>query len=117
MPGNTRTMYHGTSNANARSILRNGFRPSTGGMLGAGVYVSADPNKAREYGDTILAVEVRCGKTKQIDSQNHPLRTSWAADGYDSAWVPPHCGMVASGRTETCVRDPRRIRIKGVAVH
>ena len=28
---------------------------------------------------------------------------------YDTAWVPPHCGMVASGLEEDCVWNPQRI--------
>ena len=61
--GKTMTMYHGTSQSNARSIVANGFRPSTGGMLGAGVYVTADPEKAKRYGNTLITVEVKTGKT------------------------------------------------------
>ena len=29
--------------------------------------------------------------------------------GYDTAWVPPHCGMVPSGLEEDCVYDTKRI--------
>ena len=109
--GRTMTMYHGTTSQNARSIMRNGFWPSRTGMLGEGVYVSTDIDKARAYGQCILVLEVQLGKTKKIDSQAHPMRTSWHDHGYDSAWVPAHCGMVRSGLTETCVFDPQRIRV------
>mmetsp|Transcript_33443 Transcript_33443/g.93841 ORF Transcript_33443/g.93841 Transcript_33443/m.93841 type:complete len:210 (+) Transcript_33443:78-707(+) len=112
--GKTMTMYHGTSEARARAILQGGFKPSSGGMLGAGVYVSADLAKARKYGDTILDLEVKLGKIKRIDSQGHPMRTSWNSHGYDSAWVPAACGMVHSGLTETCVFNPKRIRVVSV---
>ena len=45
----------------------NGFRPSNNGMLGPGVYVSQDINKARPYGDgTILTVSVNTGVVKMI---------------------------------------------------
>ena len=37
--------YHGTSSNVANLILANGFRPSTGGMLGRGVYWSDDVAK------------------------------------------------------------------------
>ncbi|CAE7224056.1 unnamed protein product [Symbiodinium natans] len=109
--GKTMKMYHGTTAANAQSILENGFKPSSNGMLGKGVYVSADIEKAKRYGHSVLEVEAKLGKTKKIDSQSHPMRTSWHSHGYDSAWVPANCGMVSSGLTETCIFDPDRIRV------
>lgn len=109
--GRTMKMYHGTTYANAQSIIDNGFNTSSGGMLGQGVYLSADIEKAKRYGSSILVVEAKLGKTKKIDSQSHPMRTSWNSHGYDSAWVPADCGMVHSGLTETCVFDPDRIRV------
>ena len=113
--GKTMTMYHGTSQSNAQSIVANGFRPSTGGMLGAGVYVSTDPAKAKRYGDTLITVEVKTGRTKKITSQSDPMSTTWNSNGYNSAWVPENCGMVPSGRTETCVFNPNRVRVRNVA--
>ena len=112
--GKTMKMYHGTTYANAQSIMENGFNPSSGGMLGQGVYLSADIEKAKNYGSSILVVEAKLGKIKKIDSQSHPMRTSWNSHGYDSAWVPAHCGMVPSGLTETCVFDPDRIRVMSI---
>ena len=109
--GKTMKMYHGTTAANAQSIMENGFNPSSDGMLGQGVYLSADIEKAKRYGSSILVVEAKLGKVKKIDSQTHPMRTSWNSHGYDSAWVPADCGMVHSGLTETCVFDPDRIRV------
>ena len=109
--GKTMKMYHGTTPANAKSIMKTGFNPSSSGMLGEGVYVSSDIEKAKRYGSAILTVEVKLGRTKKIDSQSHPMRTSWNTQGYDSAWVPPNCGMVHSGLTETCVFDRNRIRV------
>ena len=37
----------------------NGFRPSNNGMLGPGVYVSQDINKARAYGELAMAPSSR----------------------------------------------------------
>ena len=57
-----RTGFHGTTAANAQSIIRDGFRPSNGGMLGAGVYWSDDIQKTRGYGDgTVLKLSIRPG--------------------------------------------------------
>uniref|UniRef100_A0A3Q3WEK9 Uncharacterized protein n=1 Tax=Mola mola TaxID=94237 RepID=A0A3Q3WEK9_MOLML len=117
-------MYHGTSVASARLIISNGFKQSSSGMLGQGVYVSRDKKKADSYplgskstDRVILALHVRPGRVKRIDKADHPLRTTWHANGYDTAWVPPNCGMtlVRSGREEDCVFDPKRVEVVGIA--
>lgn len=107
-------MYHGTSLDAARSILREGFRPSTKGLLGSGVYVTKDPTKARQYGDVIVECDVHVGAVAVIDRKHHPLQKCWAAHGYDAAWIPPTGGtsaatVGASGLEEHCVGDPRRV--------
>ena len=107
----TRTGYHGTTKGAAQAILATGFKPSSGGMLGAGVYWSDDLEKARCYGDgAVLRLSVRPGKVKRIDSQGHPLQTSWRHT-HDTAWVPGACGMVGSGRSENCTatRSPASV--------
>merc|ERR1712129_116464 len=108
------TMFHGTSATSARSIRDHGFRQSSNGMLGRGVYLSRDPAKARAYGNTILSCQVSVGRVKRIDRQGHPLQKIWHEAGYDTAWVPPKCGMVPSGLEEDCVWDPQRIRVVNV---
>ncbi|TRY95505.1 hypothetical protein DNTS_026162 [Danionella cerebrum] len=112
------TMYHGTTMETAQKIKREGFRPSSDGMLGPGVYVSRSFKKATRYPLTdrhkdlaILKLRVRVGKVKKIDYQGHPLQKSWHQNGYDCAWVPPNCGMVPSGLEEDCVYDPTRIEV------
>ncbi|XP_035510182.1 uncharacterized protein LOC118322578 [Morone saxatilis] len=114
----TYVMYHGTSSRNARSILASGFCQSADGMLGRGVYLSRDLNKARCYpaghpesDQVVIRVKVNVGKVIAINYQNHPLQKSWHEYGYDTAWVPPLCGMVSCGLEEDCVWDPRRIEI------
>ncbi|KAL1280721.1 hypothetical protein QQF64_015321 [Cirrhinus molitorella] len=117
-PGSkTYIMYHGTTMKNALKIYDKGFRQSSGGMLGCGVYVSRSKEKASHYpvydkGEplAILKVEVQVGKVKRIDYQGHPLQKTWNLHGYDTAWVPPNCGMVHSGLEEDCVYDPSRIK-------
>ena len=79
-------------------------------MLGPGVYVSQDINKARAYGDgTILTVRVVTGVVKMITGPQDRDGT-WQVGGqvYDSAWVKP--GVQPSGE-EHCVRDSRRIKV------
>ena len=113
-PPNTLDGYHGTDPDAARSIIANGFRPSPGGMLGAGVYWSDQESKARNYGTAILRLRVRPGKVKRIDRQGHPQQTSWS-QAYDTAWVPAGCGMVPSGLSENCTKDPGRISVVAVS--
>lgn len=118
------TMYHGTSVASARLIIVNGFKQSSVGMLGKGVYVSRNMKKAAHYPPrcqsadrVVLQLHVRPGRVKRIDKDNHPMQLSWHANGYDTAWVPPNCGIraVPSGLEEDCVFDPKRVEVIGIA--
>lgn len=118
------TMYHGTSVANARLIISNGFRQSSGGMLGKGVYVSRNKKKAERYplksnpsDRVVLELHVRVGRVKRIDKDNHPMQYTWSSQGYDTAWVPPNCGMkaVPSGLEEDCVFDPKNVKVVAIA--
>ncbi|XP_034728199.1 uncharacterized protein LOC117945056 [Etheostoma cragini] len=118
------TMYHGTSVASARLIIANGFKQSSGGMLGRGVYVSRDIKKAAHYplnsnstDRVVFKLHVRVGRVKRIDKDNHPMQFTWSTHGYDTAWVPPKCGLkaVRSGLEEDCVFDPKRVKVVGIA--
>lgn len=119
------TMYHGTKVQAARQIIQNGFRQSSGGMLGLGVYVSRNQKKAERYplnttvtDRVVLKLSVDCGKVKRIDKDDHPMQKTWHSNGYDTAWVPPNCGMkaVPSGLEEDCVWDPKRIEVTDIAL-
>lgn len=123
--GSLYIMYHGTSVQTARMIITTGFRQSADGMLGPGVYVSRDQKKAERYplksqptDRVVLKLSVDCGKVKRIDKDNHPLQKTWHSQGYDTAWVPPNCGMkaVPSGLEEDCVYDPQRIEVTDIAL-
>eukprot|EP00928_Gymnodinium_smaydae_P008160 TRINITY_DN12963_c0_g1_i1.p1 TRINITY_DN12963_c0_g1~~TRINITY_DN12963_c0_g1_i1.p1 ORF type:complete len:197 (+),score=27.08 TRINITY_DN12963_c0_g1_i1:189-779(+) len=107
-------MYHGTSTASATSILQIGFMISANGMLGAGVYLSRDINKAKRYGPCVLKCNVKVRRVKKIDRQGHPMQKSWRSEGYDTAWVPPNCGMVPSGLQENCIADPADVTVLGL---
>uniref|UniRef100_A0A671KR99 PARP catalytic domain-containing protein n=1 Tax=Sinocyclocheilus anshuiensis TaxID=1608454 RepID=A0A671KR99_9TELE len=118
-------MYHGTTMKNALKIqLGEGFRRSSDGMLGPGVYLSRSRDKASRYPLNagreqlaILKLSVRVGKVKRIDYQGHPLQKTWHQHGYDTAWVPTNCGMLSSGLEEDCVYDPSRIRVLEIIVN
>ncbi|CAB1413528.1 unnamed protein product [Pleuronectes platessa] len=114
----TYVMYHGTTRACAEDIQKSGFQQSSDGMLGRGVYLSRDLQKASrypidhpEYDKVVIKVKVRVGKVIAINHQNHQFQKTWHNHGYDTAWVPPDCGMVPSGLEEDCVWDPARIEI------
>merc|ERR1712035_11778 len=116
--GRRYTMYHGTTRRNAQNILAFGFQQSADGMLGRGVYLSRDLQKASAYpirhpesDRVVIKVEVDVGKVIAINYQGHPYQKIWHDYGYDTAWVPPNCGMVPSGLEEDCVWDPSRIKI------
>ncbi|KAM4015436.1 uncharacterized protein ACNLHF_002104 [Anomaloglossus baeobatrachus] len=118
--GKIYVMYHGTTATAALAIMATGFKRSKDGMLGPGVYISRDINKARRYplGDksqqVILKLLVNVGNVIAINRQHHPLQKTWHDHGYDTAWVPPKCGMVESGLEEDCVWDPKRIKVVGI---
>nr|XP_033945134.1 uncharacterized protein LOC117451123 [Pseudochaenichthys georgianus] len=122
-PGDNRkyVMYHGTTRAIAQSILATGFHPSPDGMLGRGVYLSRDLLKASRYpighpehDKVVIKVVVNVGRVIAINHQYHPQRMTWHDHGFDTAWVPPNCGMVKSGLEEDCVWDPSRITISKI---
>uniref|UniRef100_A0A8C4RMM6 PARP catalytic domain-containing protein n=1 Tax=Erpetoichthys calabaricus TaxID=27687 RepID=A0A8C4RMM6_ERPCA len=119
--GQVYVMYHGTTKRKAKNIKKYGFQRSSDGMLGPGVYVSRDIHKASRYpihsrpeNRAVLELLVNVGRVKKIDRQDHPLQKIWHNYGYDTAWVPPKCGMVRSGQEEDCVWDPRRIQLTAI---
>ncbi|KAJ8005495.1 hypothetical protein DPEC_G00118550 [Dallia pectoralis] len=113
-------MFHGTTRQAAQQIQAKGFRQSEDGMLGRGVYLSRDLDKARRYPLDILEnqrvvirVIVNVGRVKTIRYQAGMQKT-WHDYGYDTAWVPANCGMVRSGLEENCVWDPKRITVQAI---
>ncbi|RXN27023.1 GCRV induced gene 2i protein [Labeo rohita] len=82
--GKVYRMYHGTSRENAEKIQVSGFKQSSDGMLGRGVYLSRDLEKASRYPlnlsvneKVIVRVSVNVGRVKKIDRQGHPLQKTW----------------------------------------
>jgi len=110
--------YHGTSSDHASAILQDGFVPSSGGMLGRGVYISRDMRKVQPYASrsrrgTILRLRVEVGRVATITPQRSRFQHSWQTQGFDTAWVPQGCGMVPSNLEEGCMADPARIEVLG----
>jgi hypothetical protein len=89
---NTHTLWHGTSRSNGHSIVRSGFRASTSGQLGAGVYL-ADETKAAGFatsaasrglgsGGIVLRVQATCKRLKSVTHSDHA--GGWTSEGYDA---------------------------------
>ena len=106
-------MYHATRADNVESILANGFRESTSGMLGPGLYVSRDIENTRSYdGGVCFKLLVYTGKTKMVTRADK--RGSWTSE-YDSVYLPPNNDVVGSRREETCLKSAKQARILGIA--
>ena len=65
-------MYHGTSKVAAEQIQAEGFKPSTHGRFGNGVYLTKDIGHAQVHADqhpsggTVLVVDVDVGRVQNI---------------------------------------------------
>uniref|UniRef100_A0A7S2CD80 WWE domain-containing protein n=1 Tax=Haptolina brevifila TaxID=156173 RepID=A0A7S2CD80_9EUKA len=113
-------MYHGTRPEYAYDIEKYGFLPSRDGMLGAGVYLSRDINKAAHYpldvpacqqeGRTILECLVDVGKVKRIDQSgqcvernSNPLRGHGCGQQLLKLLLAPLCCSIRNATS--CVRS------------
>lgn len=112
--GRTIQMFHGTDLESAKAILRNGFIPSVTGLLGPGVYLSRDVEKAKHYGPVVIEAVVQVGRVAVIDKPGHRLQKTWFSAGYDAAWIPPLSGVGKSGLEEHCIYEAKRIGVKGL---
>uniref|UniRef100_A0A8C6MH63 PARP catalytic domain-containing protein n=1 Tax=Nothobranchius furzeri TaxID=105023 RepID=A0A8C6MH63_NOTFU len=79
--------------AHAGWINGSGFRKSLDGMLGPGVCISRDLQKASRYPinhpdneKAVIEVQVNMGKVICVDHQNHPLQKTWSSKGFDTTW-------------------------------
>ena len=67
---NVRWFFHGSSDSNIQGILNTGFKPSTDGKLGAGVYATYHTDLSKSFargGGYILSVMVYAPKTYLVD--------------------------------------------------
>ena len=115
-----RKLYHGTSAAFVKAMVRNGSKVSKDGMFGPGVHTVSDIEKA-----AILTAqhETKRGFVFVLDVETHyALGCSkshqpccqcrlWLQENYESQEVSAGAGIK---RTETVVRNPRQIAILGV---
>ncbi len=83
-------------------------------MLGRGVYLSRDVEKASKYPmhvpkqqRSVLRVKVNVEKVIKIDYQGQPMQKNWHDYGFDTAWI----FIQASGLEQDCVWNPKAITV------
>jgi hypothetical protein len=128
--GGVYLMYHGTRPEVAALIEQGGFKASTQGLLGPGVYVGRTAEGCRKYGSTILEVMVRVGRVCRADEHPELIPRGYGKDapwhdkgGYDTAWVPPDCPasvfdeaeLFEAVTEEGCVWDSGCVKVLGRA--
>uniref|UniRef100_A0A7S2AU97 PARP catalytic domain-containing protein n=1 Tax=Alexandrium andersonii TaxID=327968 RepID=A0A7S2AU97_9DINO len=102
--------YHGTSRANAQSIQRDGFRPSSGGCGGQGIYVAASRKASRfahdfHSGDPVL---LKCSVTVKRPKYSNADCTNWQNEGFDG------CRLERTSRSrnpEWCIASSAQITV------
>merc|ERR1711977_511223 len=112
--------YHGTSMSNAGDILKNGFKESSGGYLGNGVY-GAYEDKARSFaklGDRHRGEKgalIKCRVTvdeNKVKTRTHATNaTQLNGQKAECVWYP---GGGSVKRPEVCITDASKIEILGV---
>ncbi len=86
--------YHGTSDANARAILRDGFRLEGSLGWGGGVYFGSY-DLARAHGTTIIVAQINC----PIYSWNGPLcMAARQESGFENPEIMNHLSVRAMTR-------------------
>jgi hypothetical protein len=100
-------LYHCTTNSNAASIRRSGFRCGSSGLTGAGIYFADASRKAQSHG-VVLECKVNLGRVKHVSSggDNNLNLQQLNRDGYDSVCIPRN-------GTEYCVYEPSRVQVLG----
>lgn len=107
------TMFHGTHKHHQSSILTDGLKKSRTGMLGEGIYLTRQFDKASRYplghknkDQIVVEAIVNVGKVKRFDQVNRgdPLQKSWHT-AHESAWVAQKARGIGSGQEENCIKD------------
>jgi len=116
-------MYHGTSMSKALSIEKSGFRPSTGGELGPGVYMVDAANKDKairfahdEFRRANVSADAEAPALLECELR---IRRNliFHADSSNQAWQSGHYDACLASRTalskssEWCVKRGEQIRI------
>jgi hypothetical protein len=104
-------LYHCTSEQNAQSIERGGFRPGSHGIAGGGIYFAETPadalRKAHNHG-AVLKCRVKLGKVLDVAHEGDSSLTLSEVKrlGCDSVRIPRF-------GAEYCVYEPSRAKVVG----
>ncbi|KAI4821591.1 hypothetical protein KUCAC02_007189 [Chaenocephalus aceratus] len=88
--------------------------PPNSGMVKSGLEEDCVWDPSRITISKIINPTPLYGRVIAIRKKDHPRQKTWHDHGFDTAWVPPNCGMVKSGLEEDCVWDPSRITISKI---
>jgi hypothetical protein len=119
--GEKMMLYHGTSIVNSWSIMREGFRISKDGQLGAGCYLAREEkaekfarssvNRGKGFGSCIFKCVVDIKNPKYIVHSKD--RGDWASKGHDSV----RCEKTAvSENVEWCIKDPSSVSWSAIKI-
>ena len=106
-------LYHGTSAETAELIKREGFKPSTSGCLGPGVYVARADKASRFAADSarhggvsgaVLKLRITFWNAKYVRSDD----VSWQSQGFDACRADT---TTRSGQPEWCLKNPRQVEV------
>ena len=111
-------LYHGTSWENAQNILREGFKESSGGCLGRGIYVGREEKATRfaqnceRHGGAqggLVRCRITVSNPKYVKSDDP--QGNWRTQGHDAVRTDK---TTMSNGPEWCLRDPRQIEVVGI---
>lgn len=119
-------VYHATSADNLASILTTGFRASTDGRLGPGVYFAPHVFDATRLalarypkGGVVIYGQIPKGKQKNLwmarEDADRDTLTSWQKEGYTSAWGR-HPSWLGNSFDEICILDCKDFYLRGVSL-
>ena len=106
-------LYHGTSAETAELIKRDGFKPSTSGCLGPGVYVAradkasafaSDSGRHGGASGAVLKLRITFWNAKYVRSDD----VAWQSQGFDACRADR---TSRSGKPEWCLKDPRQVEV------
>lgn len=102
--------FHGTSWECAKIIRREGFRPSSDGRLGRGIYVAREDkatrfaNRKDSENPALVEVLVTIHNPKYVEYDDD----TWQREGYDACRA--ECTS-SSNNPEWCIRKPNQIEV------
>jgi len=98
----THVLYHGTPLKNAPNINLQGFKESTVGMLGPGLYATHHLSKAENYAGrsgVIYKITFESANVKVSEEKDR----SWRKEGFDAIYTTAQKGKFPNKKPEMCI--------------